>query len=83
MKTTPKIASRQLPEPVRKPVTELTLALRALLGPQLEQVILFGSYARGEAQPPILTWMCCWCCAMASISGPPTAWSRPSLPNSR
>jgi predicted nucleotidyltransferase len=52
MKTAPKITRRQLPEPVRKPVTELTLALRTLLGPHLEQVILFGSYARGEAQPP-------------------------------
>lgn len=52
MKTTPKISSRKLPESIRKPVTELTLALRTLLGPQLEQVILFGSYARGEAQPP-------------------------------
>ena len=49
---TAKIPRRKLPDSVRKPVTELTLALRALLGPQLEQVILFGSYARGEAQPP-------------------------------
>jgi predicted nucleotidyltransferase len=52
MKTTQKISRHKLPESVRKPVTELTQDLRTLLGSQLEQVILFGSYACGEAQPP-------------------------------
>jgi uncharacterized protein len=49
---TTKISGSELPASIHKPVMELTLALRNLLGPQLEQVILFGSYARGDAEPP-------------------------------
>lgn len=49
---TTEIISSRLPTSIHKPVMELTLALRKLLGPRLEQVILFGSYARGDAEPP-------------------------------
>jgi predicted nucleotidyltransferase len=39
------------PEAIAPILRELEAGLRAIYGPRLREVILFGSYARGEAKP--------------------------------
>lgn len=40
-----------LPPPVRAAVTEAVARLREVYGDRLDRVILYGSYARGDARP--------------------------------
>jgi predicted nucleotidyltransferase len=41
-----------MPENIQKILRELKQGLQRLYGDQLQAVILFGSYARGDAHPP-------------------------------
>ena len=41
-----------MPRNIRKILRELKKGLAAIYGDQLKTVILFGSYARGDARPP-------------------------------
>ncbi|MFZ5818750.1 MAG: nucleotidyltransferase domain-containing protein [Chloroflexota bacterium] len=41
-----------MPENIQKVLRELKQGLQRLYGDQLQAVILFGSYARGDARPP-------------------------------
>ncbi|MFZ5909510.1 MAG: nucleotidyltransferase domain-containing protein [Chloroflexota bacterium] len=41
-----------MPENIQKVLRELKQGLQRLYGDQLQAVILFGSYARGDAHPP-------------------------------
>ncbi|KQS24784.1 nucleotidyltransferase domain-containing protein [Dyadobacter sp. Leaf189] len=42
------MSNRKVPEPVKALTEEFVAEVRALYGTRLHQVILFGSYARGE-----------------------------------
>lgn len=41
-----------MPRNIRKILRELKKGLQAIYGDQLKAIILFGSYARGDARPP-------------------------------
>jgi len=41
-----------MPDKIKKILRELKAGLRQIYGEQLQSVILYGSYARGEAYPP-------------------------------
>jgi uncharacterized protein len=41
-----------MPDQIQKILGELKSGLRQIYGEQLKSVILFGSYARGDAHPP-------------------------------
>jgi predicted nucleotidyltransferase len=41
-----------MPDQIKKILRELKAGLRQIYGEQLKSVILYGSYARGDAHPP-------------------------------